>query len=324
MTTIARCWLAKTSRPSPNVLLAPNLTCRRSGPSASFGYFGTSSAFNSSGKHAGFEICKGKSIERFKQGFTKSNKRGLKMASNRELWPEFFNELDFPAFPCPSCSRGRLVVDSETYSKVRSGSSDLYLQKHGYSPDEDFGRFTCIMVCSSRSCREVVTVCGNYTEVETYGSRREITTATQNWPRFMEPAPPLMDIPDETPREAAKAMQQSFNSFWGDRGSAANRLRISVERIMDAHSIPREEGGNELKLFKRIDRFAEKYAGGSKDTFDALRHVGNLGSHDGDVSREALLDAYEIYQEWLRNFYRAYPDRIKVLTERLIKSRGKY
>ncbi|WP_176477713.1 DUF4145 domain-containing protein [Mesorhizobium sp. WSM3866] len=114
-------------------------------------------------------------------------------------------------------------------------------------------------------------------------------------------------------------MKQAFTAFWGDRGSAANRLRISVERIMDAEGI--KAAG--LKLHERIDLFG-KAQPDLMDTLDALRHVGNLGSHDGNVSREAILDTFEVYQEWLRNYYGKYPARIKGLVDKLNATKGSY
>lgn len=92
---------------------------------------------------------------------------------------------------------------------------------------------------------------------------------------------------------------------------------------MDSEGIPSSNGKSALKLFDRIQEFGNIHPD-YRDTLDALRHVGNLGSHDGDVSREALLDAFEVYQEWLRNFYGKYPDRISDLVKKLNQTKGRY
>lgn len=127
-----------------------------------------------------------------------------------------------------------------------------------------------------------------------------------------------MEVPTTVPENAADAMRQAFTSFWADRGSAANSLRISVERIMDAENI--EKG---KRLVDRIAGFGKKHPN-MEGTLDALRFVGNVGSHEGDVGREELLDAFETYQDWLRDFYGKYPDRIASLREKLITKKGKY
>lgn len=245
------------------------------------------------------------------------------MAAARDLWCEYFSREAIPAFPCPSCGAGRLAIKDQTFAWTRLRTSDQFHSKFGYSPEEEFGRFTCLLVCSATGCREVVTVGGDAFMIpgEDYEGRIEWTEVIE--PRFMYPGPPLMDVPEATPGPAAKAMKQAFTAFWGDRGSAANRLRISVERIMDSEGIPSSNGKSALKLFDRIQEFGNIHPD-YRDTLDALRHVGNLGSHDGDVSREALLDAFEVYQEWLRNFYGKYPDRISDLVKKLNQTKGRY
>ncbi|PBB41313.1 hypothetical protein CK222_22345 [Mesorhizobium sp. WSM3866] len=236
------------------------------------------------------------------------------MASNRDLWPEQFEDDAFPAFPCPSCRPGRLELDKATLKTIRLGSADREHRAKGYWAENDAGRFTCTLVCSNRRCREVVAVMGDASSDE-FGAHQLSSLR----PHCLYPGPPLIDIPDAVPKPAAEAMKQAFTAFWGDRGSAANRLRISVERIMDAEGI--KAAG--LKLHERIDLFG-KAQPDLMDTLDALRHVGNLGSHDGNVSREAILDTFEVYQEWLRNYYGKYPARIKGLVDKLNATKGSY
>lgn len=246
------------------------------------------------------------------------------MASNRDLWAESFMMEDAPSFPCPFCTAGHLSVKHDTLREEMIAASREYFAGDGYDPDYDYKRFIFLMNCQNRKCQEVVAVAGktHYVErADDFGGRRFDTYYS---PETMIPGPPLMAIPERTPPNAAEAMRQAFTAFWGDRGSAANRLRISVERIMDAEGIPKTAAnGSELKLFKRIEKFGETHPS-LKDTLDGLRHVGNLGSHDGDVSREALLDAFEVYQEWLRDFYGKYPDRIRTIVAKLNATKGKY
>jgi hypothetical protein len=112
----------------------------------------------------------------------------------------------------------------------------------------------------------------------------------------MNPAPPLATIPPETPYSVANELRTAFELFWLNSGACANRLRISVERIMDEQKVIGKT------LFDRIDAF-QKIEPEHGPTFDALRHVGNLGSHEGEVTREALLDSFEIYQHALAELF---------------------
>src|ERR1035437_667301 len=85
-----------------------------------------------------------------------------------------------------------------------------------------------------------------------------------------------------------------------DQGAAANRLRVALECLLDHVGIPRQEKNQkgdvwDLKLHSRIETFekAEANLGGQ---LMALKWLGNTASHEGNVTREDLLDALEILE----------------------------
>ncbi|NEH37416.1 DUF4145 domain-containing protein [Rhizobium ruizarguesonis] len=239
------------------------------------------------------------------------------MASNRYLWRESFKLDDAPRLPCPRCKDGQVFVERNTISSSTVADSLEYFEENGADPEFDYQRFVLLMTCNNGKCRETVAVAGTTKFQETRSWMGDLSYDTFFEPQTMIPGPALMVIPDGTPSKAAEAMRQAFTAFWGDRGAAANRLRISVERIMDAENIDPTK-----KLYQRIDDFGIAHPD-LTDTLDALRHVGNLGSHDGDVGREELLAAFEIYQEWLRDYYGRYKDRIAAMTAELVANKGK-
>jgi len=132
----------------------------------------------------------------------------------------------------------------------------------------------------------------------------------------MHPAPPLATIPEATPDNVAVELQTAFSLFWVDLGSCANRLRISVERIMDEFGIPSG------RLFDRIQSFQHADPDHAV-TFDALRHVGNVGSHDGVVRHDVILDAFEIYQDALAELFGQRRARIEAMKQQIIQNKGK-
>ncbi|MEP9390378.1 DUF4145 domain-containing protein [Mesorhizobium sp. KR9-304] len=241
------------------------------------------------------------------------------MAKNRPLWVQYFDPDAIPDLPCPECRRGNLMLDKKNLL-IKTPDHPDHIRNHpDWEPDWDNGIFTCVLVCGSKKCGSSVTMSGNYVWVPGYIAELD-TDGFMPFlePKTMYPGSPLIEIPKQTPASVADAIKQSFVAYWGDRGAAANRLRISVERIMDEESIPAKG-----TLFDRIELFGKKHTA-EKDTLDALRKVGNLGSHDGEVSREALLDAYEAYQYWLSNFYEAYPKHIAGIVKKLNSTKGKY
>jgi hypothetical protein len=239
------------------------------------------------------------------------------MASNRYLWCESFKLDEAPRLPCPRCTDGQLFVERETVSLATVADSLEYFEQNGADAEFDYQRFVLLMSCNNRKCRETVAVAGTTKNEEVRDWVGDLSYDTIFEPQTMIPGPALMVIPDGTPDGAVEAIRQAFTAFWGDRGAAANRLRISIERIMDAENIDRSK-----KLHQRIDDFGVEHPD-LMDTLDALRHVGNLGSHDGDVGREELLAAFEIYQEWLRDYYGRYKDRIATMTAELLTNKGK-
>ncbi len=142
------------------------------------------------------------------------------------------------------------------------------------------------------------------------------------YPRAMVSGVPVITIPSKTPAEVAKPIHASFSLLWGDRGAAANKLRISIERILDHYAVP--GGGNvgkRLSLDKRIKEF-ESLDVGHHETLDALRVVGNRGSHEGNISFETMLDSYEVFEDALQDLFAGRSARLASIRKRLKESRS--
>ncbi|MNP87403.1 hypothetical protein D3C76_1882750 [compost metagenome] len=52
--------------------------------------------------------------------------------------------------------------------------------------------------------------------------------------------------------------------------------------------------------------------------------VGNLGSHGDNVQREAILDAFEVFEDSLAELYGERSARLKKIKAKLISTKGKY
>lgn len=238
------------------------------------------------------------------------------MASDRDLWKESFLEADFPPFPCPHCRRGNLLLKKETMQKLLPGYWVEARKHDAWAPDWDVLRFSCLLMCTVPSCGEIVAMGGDITRSMQAGDDH---LEWPEWyaPKFMYPGAPLAAIPEDTPSEVEEALKSSFSLFWGDAASCAAKLRLSVERILDHLGIP---SGN---LASRIEGLKTSHPDHA-EVFDALRHVGNVGAHKGQVGREEILDAYEIYQDRLADIFGGRRTRLKELAQRLIASKGKY
>jgi hypothetical protein len=240
------------------------------------------------------------------------------MASTRDLWLESFPEDEIPAFPCPRCDRGNLRYIEKSRRFEESEGSKIAQQSGDISPFEAEWRFSIFLKCGVFKCGNIVSVQGDAELKERHDweidQDRFYYLLT---PRGMYPPPPLATIPSETPQSVSDEIRIAFSLFWIDLGSCANRLRISVEKILD------ELGAPKGKLFDRIQAFKTSDPD-LADTFDALRHVGNVGSHEGAVKREATLDAFEIYQDTLADLFGNRKAKIAAMRQRLIQTKGKY
>jgi len=115
----------------------------------------------------------------------------------------------------------------------------------------------------------------------------------------------MVAIAEQTPASVASPLRISFQLFWIDLGACASRLRISVERTLDELGIPPARTLNDrIRAFEDIDH-------GHAETFDALREVGNVGSHRGDNTRETILDAFELYEDAINNLLEVTSDALK-------------
>jgi hypothetical protein len=116
--------------------------------------------------------------------------------------------------------------------------------------------------CDVQWCGEVATMHGDVALEPDYDEEGRSDYLRIFYPKGVYPAPPLAAIPNGTPEEVSKQLRVASELYWVDLGSCATRLRISVERILDAFEIPPG------KLAKRIETFKAKYPEHA-ETFDA-------------------------------------------------------
>jgi Domain of unknown function (DUF4145) len=224
------------------------------------------------------------------------------MGFDAKIWDEIVHPAFIPAYPCPGLNGcvGRLhVLDASIRFTDHPSFCSI---KH----------FQMFLQCGSPDCGAIVSVSGR-TDIEVMGSDYEENLR----PLSMFPAPPIIEIPRQTPRSVRTEIEKSFELFWLDLGACANRLRISLERIMDQAHIARSGS-----LAKRISAYkANGLIHGQ--TMLALKIVGNIGSHEGRVDRDVLLDAYRIYEDALAEIFGRRTVQMDAIRARIIETEGR-
>lgn len=246
----------------------------------------------------------------------------------RSLWRAQFDISQFGKFDCPTCGDSKLKIVEGTLAENVSDYSSSKNNPHDWEPTWIDEGFVALLKCSKTSCGQVVSVAGSKetTEFHTYDEDGELDWGYSALyrPRNFHPAPIPIEIPDECPDPLRAALKSAFEIMWSDASSSAAKIRFSLEILLDHLAVPRSAPNKKGKIFDltlndRIDRLA-KDNDNHKDTLHALRVVGNLGAHEGKISREALLDALELYEHALDDVVGKKSIKIKALAKKLIDS----
>ena len=246
------------------------------------------------------------------------------MTINRRLWrTTAFGEI-FPEFPCPACG-GVLQRDANT---THERMPQYVRDSLEYVDIEDASsRFSAFLVCANGVCGEVIAVSGNCSFQYDYDEEGKTITITLFHPVAMTPPPEPIDIGENVPQAIIDILKSAFFLYWNNHGACANKIRIAVERMLDEQDIPRtKNGGGYMALAQRIQLFADSYGDeGFAKYLVALKWLGNAGSHDGEVHRDTILDAFEIVEHVLDVLYpptERDKSHLPTLRDEIIESKG--
>ena len=250
----------------------------------------------------------------------------------RHLWSRAFSRTNVPSLPCPLChgimaKNGDPRVEEPAHLK-------LYRDNHpgDWAPEYDCDRFSLHLLCTNPSCGEIVIMAGQteYMEdVDDFGNGPEQYGESILLPKTVFPAPPLFAIPPNAPDAVRKQLALAFQLYWTDLPSCLARVRTSVELMLDDRNVAKDTISKKtgdvvpLDLSARIAKF-KSHTGDHdmSDSLDALRLVGNLGTHETTVSEEALFDAMDVYEDVLVKLYT--DNMIQAKRDKLRATKGKY
>lgn len=191
-------------------------------------------------------------------------------------------------------------------------------QDDEWEPDWTDERFSAFLECDETTCGEMVVVSGD-TEVvpEPADDGLGHVLVTVLRPQSMTPAPPLFPLGFTLPWKVSNELKLAFHLYWADRGSCVSRLRTSLEVLLDDKGIKRDGVSAKSKpyllgLAERIDLFEQKFGDADNaESMHALRIIGNLGTHGGDIDSESLFDAMDVYEDALLEIYEGKTAKLK-------------
>ena len=213
-----------------------------------------------------------------------------------EHFQESFGADTLADWLCPTCSRGRLILDKDSLDK-RATASARQMGPDDYDPDLDTLSFSARLTCNLPACNESVFCIGDTAGTvewdDEFGDHAYIQVLR---PKYLHPSPIVFVPPSKTPREVKAAISLASSLLWASTGAACNALRTSLELIMDDMKIPKQAFNKrkelyDLKVHARVQELGRKHSQISA-LLMAAKLVGNEGSHEGDVGRSDALDAF--------------------------------
>jgi hypothetical protein len=241
-----------------------------------------------------------------------------------------FSREHVPAWRCPTCQVGHLVLRPESLLASQTAQSREG-QKHPESePDWIRYVFACMFDCSHASCKEAVACSGvgsvDHFEYEDDEFGWVQTIEDRFMPQHFTPALTLLDIPDECPASVGIHLEESFALFFSDPGAALNSARAAVEAMLTNLGVKRfvvSKGKRKpLNLHQRIQMLPPKLAG-LADLLLAAKWLGNAGSHDGPPPAQAdVRIMYDLLEHVLSEIYEGKGKKLQALAKKVNKKKG--
>jgi len=218
------------------------------------------------------------------------------MRFDRKIWLDWNRKK-----PCPSCGSGLLFPSANKGIIENETVDSKFKNSYGYNYTEYL--FSIHLKCSN--CGDIVAVSGNFSE-ENEPSNEEFGIQRYYDPISFYPPPKIISIPESCPKSVSRLLNDSFGLYWLDVGSCANKIRISIEVLMDELKINKTRivsgKRRKLSLHERISKFKITNIE-IGDILLSIKWIGNAGSHFSDIVKEDLLDAYQLLEYSLLQLY---------------------
>lgn len=245
------------------------------------------------------------------------------MLKKRNMLLYGFAGAGVPAYRCPYCEMGALQLDGALESHQTEASKKD--QKHGWNPDLVAITFACKLKCSS--CSDVVFVSGSGGvdidhEVDSEGELVSKWVTYHN-PKFFYPPLKLIVCPDKTPYLVKVQVEAACALYFSQPDSCCNSIRAAAEEILNDLKVDlKDSSGGFISFSARINKLPPE-RDSVKALFNAIRWLGNHGSHPGSMlKRSDALDAFEILNLLLEELYSDSRLNARELAKRIIIAKG--
>lgn len=224
-----------------------------------------------------------------------------------------FTKSSIFEYKCPSCHGGVLRLSGE-FDSQETEASKIQHGEEWWDPDHIVLVFSCALKCVT--CKELVFMVGNGVvnidhDIDEHGNWVSDWTSYYS-PSFFHPPLQLIDYAASTPSEVISPLSVASSLYFTSPASCCNSVRVAAELVLNKLEIPEKEGEKTLSFGHRINLLSEEQQT-IKELFNAIRWLGNHGSHPGnEIEFDDALHALEIMEFLLEEVY---GDRRKELKE---------
>src|ERR1039458_5847352 len=246
---------------------------------------------------------------------------------DRALWSHSIGEHSMPAWPCPVCQRGHTQLVPKSLRFEETELSKRQHDEEAWDPDWIEYVFTAWAQCSQPHCKQVFAMSGVGGVGQYQSEEGENETYAYFRPMNCQPMPDIITIPQKCPEPVKKELRVAFSLFWKNHEACAGRIRVALEQLIDQLQLPsrrKAKSGKftDLTLHDRLEVLSQR-APAVGPQLMALKWLGNAGSHNGSVSSDELLDAFEILEHSLTELMEKRSERIAQLAKKLTRKHAK-
>lgn len=227
---------------------------------------------------------------------------------------ETFLQDNIPDWCCPACLNASLEMVPGSFMSQLSAFSRENRHEQWYEAEHETYVFSCMLRCSRRACHESVAVSGSgQGELD----RDDNSVYTLYQAKSFVPPLPVFTIPRKCPKEISRQLHMVSALLPLSENSAVNAMRITLELLLDELRVPRETTGENpqrIPLARRIQDRRE-VLGAQFEFFDALKDLGNHGSHTDDPIRRSHIEgACRLLNELVQQLFGHVPDHSRLVT----------
>lgn len=242
---------------------------------------------------------------------------------NRTLWKALIINKQIPRWTCSCCQTGYLQLKKDTF-RINEISTSHFNPEDPEPTDLKY-TFSAIFECNNESCHGHFSSCGKGEVIEEYDYEEGGNYFDVYTPEYFFPPLAIFPVSSTCPEAIAQEIKSSFRLFFCDPAASANHIRKSVENILTDKGIKRYQGNSGRRTLISLHNRIKIYEAKNKDIAErlfAIKWLGNAGSHSGELSKDDVLDAYEILETVLDDLYVGHGKSLKKKISLVNKRKG--